>query len=546
MPSEPPVRGPFRTDERARAAYAEAAGIYRILPRAACLPADVDDLVALVRWAADERVALVPRGAGSAMGGGNLGDGVLVDLTSMAGADLEVRPKLRRARMRAGASLGELEAAATAHGLRLPPDPSSWRWATAGGVVSTNAAGARSARYGSVRRWVETLSIVTADGEVATLKRRERSSKAPQLDSPQALLRFDRDTRPIIEAAGDMVAARYPRVRKSSSGYALDAYLASGDILDLLVGAEGTLAFVTDVEWRLDPVPAHRAGLRMLLRDYEIIEELVARLVKLGASAVELLDRTFLELVALHPQGPLIGAGIEAVLLVELEASDPELLREATSLAVTAGRQLAYEVDAALSPEGAARLWQLRHAASPILAGLPPDRRSLQVIEDGCVPVPRLGEYIGVIRRAAAARDLTVVIFGHAGDGNVHVNLIPELARPDWEREVAGLLEEITEAVIRLGGVPSGEHGDGRLRAGFLERLYGPEIVALFRNVKGSFDPLGLLNPGIILPSGEPPISRLKAGASAIPLPDDIARGLREIEQTGGYARSRLDLADSG
>jgi FAD/FMN-containing dehydrogenase len=284
----------------------------------------------------------------------------------------------------------------------------------------------------------------------------------------------------------------------------------------------------------------------MLLRDYEIIEELVARLVKLGASAVELLDRTFLELVAVRSQGPLIGAGIEAVLLVELEASDPDLLREATSVAVTAGRQLAYEVDAALSPEGAARLWQLRHAASPILAGLPPDRRSLQVIEDACVPLPRLGEYIGVIRRAAAARDLTVVIFGHAGDGNVHVNLIPELARLDWEREVAGLLEEITEAVIRLGGVPSGEHGDGRLRASFLERLYGPEIVALFRNVKGSFDPLGLLNPGIILPSGEPPISRLKAGASAIPLPDDIARALREIEQTGGYARPRLELADSG
>jgi len=545
MPSEPRVRGPFRTDERARAAYAEAAGIYRILPHAVCLPADIDDLLTLVRWAADERVALVPRGAGSAMGGGNIGDGVMVDLTRMSGPTTEVRPERRRARMRAGASLGELDTAATAHALRLPPDPSSWRWATAGGVVSTNAAGARSARYGSVRRWVEGLTFVTADAEVGSLSRGRRSQSQPQVALPEAVLRFERETAAAIETARDLVGTRYPRIRKSSSGYALDAYLRSGDALDLVIGSEGTLVLVTEVEWRLDRVPAHRAGLRLLLKSYDTIEELVTRLVALGASAVELLDRTFLELVAAHSKEPAGRAGIEAVLLVELESSDPEVLREATSAAVTAGRQLAYEVDAALSPEGAARLWQLRHAASPILAGLPPDRRSLQVIEDGCVPVPRLGEYIMTIRQAAAARGLSVVIFGHAGDGNVHVNLLPELARPGWERDVAELLEEITDAVISLGGAPSGEHGDGRLRAGFLERLYGTEIVELFRRIKTSFDPLGLLNPGIILPSGEPPISRLKAGAGAIPLPEDIARALRDIEQSGGYAKSRLEIADS-
>src|SRR6185437_6846383 len=150
MPPEPRTRCPFRTDERARAAYAEAAGIYRIIPRAVSVPTDIDDLVALVRWAARERVPLVPRGAGSAMGGGNVGDGVIVDLTRMAGPTVEVRANERRALMRAGSSLGELEARAAPVGLRLPPDPSSWRWATAGGVVSTNASGDRSVRYGSI------------------------------------------------------------------------------------------------------------------------------------------------------------------------------------------------------------------------------------------------------------------------------------------------------------------------------------------------------------------------------------------------------------
>ena len=544
MPSEPRIRGPFRTDERARAAYAEAAGIYRIIPRAVAVPADLDDLVALIHWAARERVPVVPRGAGSAMGGGNVGNGVVVDLTRMAGPALEVRPGERRARMRAGATLGELEAATAPHGLRLPPDPSSWRWATAGGVVSTNAAGARSVRYGSVRRWVEALTLVTADGEVTRLS---RGGKQPS-DTPAAALgRFQRDAAPAIRAATDAIAARFPRTRKSSTGYALDAYLRSGDVLDLIVGAEGTLGFVTEVEWRLDPTPLHRAGLRILLPDYRAIESLVTRLVELGAAAVELLDRTFLDLVAAHG-GALADTarspGVEAVLLVELEAANQDEIRELTASAVTVARVEGLEVDAALSPEGTTRLWQLRHAASPILAGLPPERRSLQVIEDGCVPVSRLGDYIAAIRRAASARGLTAVIFGHAGDGNVHVNLLPELARPGWERDVAALLEEVTEAVIRLGGVPSGEHGDGRLRAGFLERVYGAEIVSLFRDVKTSFDPLGIMNPGIILPSGEPPISRLKAGDGAVSLPTDIARALRDIEQSGGYARSRLEIAD--
>jgi FAD/FMN-containing dehydrogenase len=544
MPPEPRTRGPFRTDERARAAYAEAAGIYRIIPRAVSVPTDIDDLVALVRWAARERVPLVPRGAGSAMGGGNVGDGVIVDLTRMAGPTVEVRANERRALMRAGSSLGELEARAAPVGLRLPPDPSSWRWATAGGVVSTNASGARSVRYGSVRRWVEALTLVTADGEVATLDRGRPAGSDPVA----ALARFGSEAAPAIRSAADQIAARFPRTRKSSTGYALDAYLDSGNVLDLIIGAEGTLGFVTEVEWRLDPIPPCRAALRILLQGYETIEPLVTRLVELGAAAVELLDRTFLELVAAHG-GDLADTarspGIEAVLLIELEAADADQLRELTASAVTLSRTLGFQVDAALSPEGTQRLWQLRHAASPILAGLPPDRRSLQVIEDGCVPVTKLGDYVSAIRRAATARGLTAVIFGHAGDGNVHVNLLPELARSGWERDVAAVLDEVTDAVIRLGGVPSGEHGDGRLRAGFLGRVFGAEIISLFRKVKTSFDPLGIMNPGIILPSGEPPISRLKAGDSAVSLPTDIARALREIEQGGGYARSRLEIADT-
>jgi FAD/FMN-containing dehydrogenase len=253
-------------------------------------------------------------------------------------------------------------------------------------------------------------------------------------------------------------------------------------------------------------------------------------------SAVELLDRTFLELVG--------ETGPEAVLLVEFERDDEAAARDAVKRAAATVAPLATSVDTGLTQAAAERLWALRHAASPILAGLPETRRSLQVIEDGCVPLPRMGEYIRAVREAAGARDLPVVIFGHAGDGHVHVNLLPEVARAGWEEAVAGLLDAVTDALVRLGGTPSGEHGDGRLRAGLLERVYGEEIVALFAQVKRAFDPLGILNPGVILPSGEPPVSRLKVGRQAVALPDDIASALRRIEQRGGYAQNRLELAD--
>lgn len=538
MLPHPLLRGTFRTDVRARAAYSEGAGIYRILPQAVARPADLDDVKALISWAAEQRIALVPRGAGSGMGGGNVGDGVVVDLTGMA-RPFHIDAPARSATTGAGVTLAELKTAAAQHQLRLPPDPSSGRWATLGGMVSTNAAGARSVRYGSVRPWVQGLTLITAEGETLKLSR-----GAAEPGDARALYRFNREAAPSIQSARALIAERFPRTRKNSSGYALDAYLASGDLLDLVIGAEGTLGVVTEIVWRLDAVPAFRAGIRVQLSSLDHLSDAVAALNRCEPSAVELLDRSFLDLVGI---GTLTEAGLgsqsEAILLIELERDHPEALRQVLSQAAASVQPWAVSVETADSPPDAERLWAIRHAASPILAGLPADRRSLQVIEDACVPLGRMAEYISTVRRLAAQRELPVVMFGHAGDGHIHVNLLPEIARAGWEAQVAGLMDDVTAVVIRLGGTPSGEHGDGRLRAGKLLDVYGAEIVELFRAVKRAFDPLGIFNPGIILPSGEPPISRLKVGSEATTIPPDVQKALREIELTGGYGRCRLELA---
>ena len=140
-----------------------------------------------------------------------------------------------------------------------------------------------------------------------------------------------------------------------------------------------------------------------------------------------------------------------------------------------------------------------------------------------------------------------MTLFGHAGDGHVHVNLLPDVTRPGWERLVATVFEAASEAQIALGGTPSGEHGAGRLRAGLMERVYGPEIVELFRAVKRAFDPAGIMNPGVILPGDEAgsPVHQLKIGDSAVPIPEDIAAALRQIEQAGAWDVDRSRLADA-
>lgn len=533
----------IQTNPRLRAAYAEGAGIYRIVPAAVALPSSLVDLRDIIAAASSAGIGLIPRGAGSGIPGNAVGGGILLDLRERMPRRLEVDAESQTAITSSNVTQSELTRAAFTYSLRLPPDPSSSGWATLGGMVSTNASGPRTVRYGSVRSWVEAIEVVTADGEVGWLERGGRSGSGTRL---QAIDRFWRETEPALRQSKDLIQSKFPATRKNTAGYALDRWLASGDDLDLMIGAEGTLGIITTILWRLDHVPPARSGLRVALASLDHLEEAVRALVALEPSAVELLDRTFLDLLLQAGRTQETGnlpAGTEAILLVEFERGETTTARGVAGDAVRALKDLALDIATALTSEEEKRLWALRHAASPILAGLPANRRSMQVIEDGCVPLPALGAYVRAVREIARRLELTVVIFGHAGDGNVHVNVLPELVRPDWPERIATLYREVNETAIRLGGTISGEHGDGRLRAPLLEKLYGAEIMGLFRQVKTAFDPLGIFNPGVKLADGGLPLRQLKFGESAAPIPEDIALALREIERTGGYARSRVEIA---
>src|SRR5438445_12727289 len=242
---------PLLTDGRSRAAYAEGAGIYRIVPLAVAIPKTVPDVQHRMRGAAVTGTGRGPRGAGRGMPGGSVGHGVIVDLSHGFG-DVLVDPDRRTARAGAAVTWAQLTEAARSFGLRLPPDPSSGAFATCGGMVATNAAGPRSVRSGSVRSWVEAIEIIGADGEARRVIRGAGSPKGVPA-GPGERFHLSADQRRLI-------ATRFPKTRKNAAGYALDRFAESGDELDLLTGSEGTLAFITAVQWRLEPIPADVAG----------------------------------------------------------------------------------------------------------------------------------------------------------------------------------------------------------------------------------------------------------------------------------------------
>lgn len=529
---------PLREDLPTRSRYCQAAGIERILPRAVARPHHRAELAAVLGWAASRGLQVTARGAGSAMDGGSLGPGLVLDLTAFdAATACRIDPEARRVVASPGLRGGDLDAAARRHGLRFGPDPSSLPWATVGGMLGTNAAGARSFRLGAVDRWVEAVELWTDDGPLRLARGVDPDASHP------VVARFRREAAPLLARLAPVVRRRWPVTRKNTAGYALHRYWADGELLDLVVGSEGTLGVITEATLRLEPIPAHRRTLQVILTGRDDLATATALLAAADPVAIELLDASFLRLVATAAPADAAWREAGAMLLVDLEGPRATDVAERARMVRDRLAGLATAVVEAVTPGEIRALWSLRHRASPILAARGDGRPSLQVIEDGCVPPAALGAYLAAVQAACDREGIEVVMFGHAGDGHVHVNLLPDLGRPGWLESVRRIHDAALEALLTLGGTPAGEHGAGRLRAPVLERVLGPEAIACFRAIKAAFDPAGRFNPGVILADGSDPFARLKVGPGAEPIAADIARELARVEVERGYGRSPWDRA---
>ena len=534
-------RGYYREDELARALYSEAAGIGRAIPSGVAVPVDAEDVVVLVKWAAQTGTALIPRGSGSSMAGGAIGSGVVVDLSRINHLD-KIDERDRTVWAEPGVLWSTLEVAARRKGLRLPVDPSSGAFCTLGGMVSTNAAGPHSLRYGAMRAWVNALECVFSDGDRAVITRGE-----PTPRSVKAIGRFLR------EVHGDIVALDKRRpilhlgVRKEASGYAIHDYATDADMVDILVGSEGTLAIIVGIQIKLAPVAPATSSVLGVFPSLETATAAATSAVESGASACELLDKTFLSYAAAGKSADdkfrQRMESAAAILLAEVEGETAGAAAGAAEKLAEAFRAAgAMDVDLALTADAEHELWHLRHAASPILSDLE-HLTSMQFIEDGAVALPKLPDYVKGVKTALAQREISGVIFGHAGDAHVHVNPLVDVRQPDWRKRITSLLDDVVALTTRLGGTLTGEHGDGRIRTPLLHRVWHRDVISAFAQIKEAFDPQKIFNPGVKVPlKNQTPFGDIKYDPSLPPLPEKARAALDDVVKSRAYDRFRLSL----
>jgi len=455
------------------------------------------------------------------MPGGNLGSGAVVDLVPAFSTLGPVNPDRRTIRVGAGTVMDRIQQEAGRFGLRLPAVPASSPWCTAGGVVANNAAGPRSFAHGPIRPRVAALEGVDARGEPFLLSSpgahggeppspgRRSGHGTPSSGLEERIRSLVPELSSTLAFDPDEGIPGWPRVRKNSSGYALDHLLAQGDPLQLLIGSEGTLSVVTHVELRLEPVPEARGLALVSVPGPAQLEVLCRGARRTGAVTCDFLGRRLLELCRLDqdPELEPLGTGTYALVLLEVEGSAAEVQGHLQSLKDLAAEG-SWPILTTTDPDALERLWSLRHRASPLIAQeASRGRISTQFIEDSVVPPDALATYLEGVDRILADARFDGVIFGHAGDGNVHVNPLVDVESDDWERRVREALDRTVELVRDLGGTLAGEHGDGRLRAPLLSRIWPEPLVHAFRQVKETLDPHGILNPGVILPlPGQDPL----------------------------------------
>lgn len=514
------VRGQVRFDRHDRLLYATDASIYQVEPLGLVVPADIDDAIALIRFCARRGIPMLPRGGGTSLAGQCTAQAVIIDFSAHCHALRDLDVDARRCRVEPGITIDQLNHLLRPHRLFFAPDPATTAQANIGGCIGNNAAGARSIRYGRTSENLIGLDVCLADGQCVRL------APGSAAHDPRAR-QLTRDVVSLVRRFEPQIRQRYPTTLRRNAGYALDLILAQLDALapaadaaaddilaqlnlaPLLCGSEGTLAITLLADLRLHPCP-RAVGLALI--SFASLDEAIDAVVPILStrpSAVELIDDVILALAAAHPEHraaaervPRVrGRTPAALLFVEyLADDDPAQLTDqfATLARLLPGTAIrTYQDEQSMSAA-----WSLRRAGEPLLHTTSGARKPLTFVEDAAVPPQRLREFVHGFRRILADADTTASFWAHASVGLLHVRPLLNLRDPADERRMHRIAVEVADLARALGGVTSGEHGDGRARGPFLERYFGRDLLLAFRQLKAIFDPAGLLNPGAIVDPG--------------------------------------------
>jgi FAD/FMN-containing dehydrogenase/Fe-S oxidoreductase len=538
------VDGEVRFDRVSRALYSTDASVYQIEPLGVVVPRSAEGVSQAVTLAARHGVPITPRGGGTSQAGQAIGAGLVMDTSKHLNRILEINAGERWARVQPGVVLDDLNAALRPFNLRFAPDVSSASRATVGGMMANNSSGARSVLYGKTLDHVREQQVVLADGRLAHL----RPLTAAQLDQARQGDSIEARAYRVVPELGRRHAAeidrRFPKILRRVGGYNLDEFVDADrpvDLTRIMVGSEGTLGFIVEARLGLVPLPASKAVLTIEFD--ELLDALGATplILKHGPSAVEVMD----DFILRHAKGhavldaqrrSMIDRDGSALLCVEFYGDHAgELVdrMEAVERDLK-GAGIDGRCRQIVDPAAQQRIWSFREAALGLSTAMKSDGKAISFVEDTAVAPEKLRDYIARFVRIVERHDTVAGVYAHASVGCLHVRPVVNLKTAQGVATFEAIANEVADLVLEFGGALSGEHGDGLVRGAFNERMFGPELYQAFREVKRTFDPDGLFNPGRI--TDTPAITaHLRFGAGyQTPSPATIF----DYADHGGYGRA--------
>ena len=494
------VDGEVLFDPASRGRYSTDASIYQVEPIGVVVPRSEEAARAAIAIAAQAGVPILPRGAGSSQCGQTVGAALVIDHSKYLNQVLEVDLQARTALVQPGLVLDALNARLREHGLWFPVDVSTSAQATLGGMAGNNSCGSRSIAYGNMVHNVLAIDAVTARGE------RWRFGPMGDAAGPPAYQDFLSKLKELYEREKAEIETRFPKLLRKVAGYNLD-HLGPphANAAHLLVGSEGTLAYSERIHLKLSPLPPARAlGVCHFAKFYAAMD-LAQHIVKLGPSAVELVDRTMIGLAREIPAfrntvESFIRGDPDAILLVEFSGEDSTLqqrkLADLVQLMADLGLpgSVVEITDARLQRE----IWEVRKAGLNIMMSMKGDGKPVSFIEDCAVPLEHLAEYTERLTAVFEKHGTRGTWYAHASVGTLHVRPVLDMRR-DGATKMRAIAEEASALVKQYKGAYSGEHGDGLVRSEWIAPFFGPRLTACLAEIKSWLDPQGLMNPGKIV-----------------------------------------------
>jgi FAD/FMN-containing dehydrogenase len=464
------------SDKQSLNLYSVDASSYIVKPLVVVIPENEQDIISVLKYASKNKIPVTARGAGTGLVGSALGKGIILDLKNFD----KIRIERNHVEVGAGVYKGKLDSELEKKDRFFAPNPSIGPYCTIGGMVATNASGSHSLKYGSTIDNLLAVTIITANGNVIRLPS----------DS-----KFSRTIFGIIKSD---LQKKFPRVSKNSCGYRLDAIKTISDMHKIMAASEGTLGIITSVKLKTLPIPAKRM---LVILSYKTIKQAASdssKIVKLKPSALEMVDKN----ITKHIKSRLTKNS-SCLLFIEFDDDLNKCRKNLRDIISNARIVKTSYIDSEIR-----KWWDFRNSAlSYSLRSIMTKESMPTIMEDATVPVGKLSILVDIIEKISRKYKMKFVLYGHAGNGNLHIRPI---LKDKNKKRIKNIAKEFFSQVISTGGSITGEHGDGLARSEFVKLQYGKEAYYIFKKIKNKFDPKNILNPDKIITSKQSMTKNLK------------------------------------